>query len=68
MTAFQRETARRAALAISAHLDSLRAPMRDAARLRLDLLDEMRDERQELFSALLAQAAPSYPRVDSPNS
>lgn len=51
--ALQRETAQRAAVSIGAHLDSLRAPLLDAVRLRPDLLHATPDEQQTLLNNLL---------------
>ena len=58
VAALQRETAQRAAVSIVAHLDSTRAPLLDAARLRPDLLRATADDQQTLLNNLLAQNSP----------
>lgn len=58
VAALQREIAQRAAVSIGAHLDSLRVPLFDAARLRPDLLRATPDEQQTLLNNLLAQNSP----------
>ena len=58
VAALQRETAQRAAVSIGAHLDSTRAPLLDAARLRPDLLRATADDQQTLLNNLLAQNSP----------
>ena len=58
VAALQRETAQRAAVSIDAHLDSLRAPLLDAAPLRPDLLRATVDDQQTLLNNLLAQNSP----------
>lgn len=57
--ALQQETARRAAITIAAHLDSLRVPLFDAARLRPDLMRATPDEQRALLNNLLTQN-PAY--------
>lgn len=57
--ALQNESARRAATAIGAHLDSLHAPLLDATRLRSDLLSATPADQQKLLNDLLTQN-PSY--------
>jgi signal transduction histidine kinase len=57
--ALQNETAQRAAVSIGAHLDSLHAPLLDAARLRPDLPSATPADQQTLLDDLLAQN-PSY--------
>ncbi len=57
--ALQNETAQRAAISIGAHLDSLHAPLVDAARLRPDLPSATPADQQTLLNELLAQN-PSY--------
>ncbi len=52
--ALQNETARRAAVSIEAHLDSLRAPLADATRLRPDLLRATASDQQAFLDQLLA--------------
>ncbi len=53
--ALERELAQRAAISIDAHLDSLRAPLVDTARLCPNLLSATYDDQQTTLDDLLAQ-------------
>jgi signal transduction histidine kinase len=57
--ALERELAQRAAVTIGAHLDSLRSPLIDTARLRPNLLQAVPDDQRATLDGLLAQG-PSY--------
>jgi signal transduction histidine kinase len=54
-SALERELAQRAAITIGAHLDSLRAPLVDTARLRPNLLLATPDDQQTTLTNLLSQ-------------
>ncbi len=56
--ALQNETAQRAAVSISAHLDSLHAPLLDAVQMRPDLPTAGPAELQSLVEGVLSQNSP----------